>query len=444
MTYDPGSARYAALARVGRIAWCTLWIAAFVGFHVWNLAHYDPIRGYDGLDHMRVLRSYHDTGRPPAFGYGSTNPPLYYMITGALWGWKHSYKVVQAFSLLLFGANVWLLKRLLWSATRNTWMRWAALSFVAFLPVHISYAYMIFNYSLAHTLEIAAAYCLYRFCEVADVRRLIGAGVLSGLSIFTALTGLYLVPLGIFTAFAFTPRTLGRRLLATGAFVIAVGAVSVPLYFYSPRARGCFLCTVNRTQTSRPSTQIYPPRFYWNFSASALLQPYYPNHFVNGLWNLLYESAFGDYLGYLVPDRLTDWGAKDQSALVSTGRHYLDARRAHEYAAVNLLAVPVALALLLTFVRAAVKTFAWLRRLRTSPPPQSAFVLAAALLSFAQFLAYIHRYPDYVNIHAGYFLIAFLLGVVELAAAAEAGWNRAASLALTVYAAGTYWVFLLR
>jgi hypothetical protein len=444
MKHDPGSARYAALARVGRIAWRALWIAAFVGFHVWNFVHYDPIRGYDGLHHMRVLRAYHDTGRPPPFGYGSNNPPLYYMISGAIWGWTHSYKVVQAFSLLLFGVNVWLLKRLLWSVTRDTWMRWAALSFVAFLPVHITYAYMIFNYALGHALEIAAVYCLYRFCESADLRRLVGAGVLSGLSVFTALTGLYLLPLGVFTAFTFTPRTLGRRLVHTAAFVIAVAAVSVPLYFYPPRARDCLLCTVNRTETSRPSTEIYPPRFYWNFSASALLKPYYPNHFVNGLWNLVYETAFGDYLGYLVPDRLTDWGVKSTKGLVSTGRHFLDARRAHELALVCVLAVPVALALLLAFGYAAVKTFAWLRRLRTSPPPRSAFVLVAALLSFAQFLAYIHRYPDYVNIHAGYFLIAFLLGAVELASAARAGWNRAASLALTVYAASAYWVFLLR
>jgi hypothetical protein len=444
MKDDPGSARYATLARVGRIAWRALWIAAFVGFHLWNFTHYDPIRGYDGLHHMRVLRWYHDTGGPPASGYGSSNPPLYYMITGSLWGWKHSYKVVQAFSVFLFGVNVWLLKRLLWSATRDPWMRWSALSFVAFLPVHITYAYMIFNYALAHTLEIAAVYCLYRFCEVADLRRLVGAGVLSGLSIFTALTGLYLVPLGVFAAFIFTPRALGRRLLATGAFVIAVAAVSVPLYFYPRRARDCFLCTVNRSPTKQPSTEVYPSRFYWHVSASGLLKPYFPYHFTDGLWNLLYETAFGDYLGYLVPDRLTDWGVKSTKGLVSTGRHYLDARRAHELAMLSLLAIPVALALLLAFGRAALKTFAWLRRLRTSPPPLSMFVLATALLSFAQFVAYIHKYPDYVNIHAGYFLIAFLIGAVELAAAAQARWSRAASLALTLYAAGTYWVFLLR
>ncbi len=436
--------RRAETLRVGRWLLPVLWIAAFVAFHAWNFVHYDPVWGYDGREHMRVMETYHQTGHRPPSGYGSTNPPLYYLVTGAIWGRTHAIKIVQLFSLLLFGVNVWILKGLLWSATRNPWMRWSALSFGSYLPVHLAYAYMVFNYGLSHTLELGAVYCLYSFACRARTRRLVAAGVLAGLGIVTALTTLYVAPLGVFTAFAFGPRSFCRRLLHIGAFAAALGATVAPFYRYE-KGQKCFLCTGNRSATNKSFSEVYPLHFYIHFSPVGLLHPYYPNHFFDGLWNLIYETAFDDYFGYLIPGRLTDVAGRNKRGLASTGRHFIDHDRQVREGILGLVAVPSAIALLIGAARAAGKSIIWLVRMRRMRAPLSAFTGAASLLCFYQFLAYIHRYPNYVNIHAGYILVIFLLLAVEVARTFRARWARdVTAAAFSAYAVGAAFVFLLR
>ena len=421
-----------------------LWLALFLAFHGWNFAHYNPLWGYDGKDHLRVLQSYHATGHAPAWGYAASNPPLYYVLAGAIWGVTDSIKAVQALSLALFCCNIWLVKRMLWGATRDPLLRWAALSFIAFLPVHITYAYMVFNYSLAQAEALAAVYCLYWFARRPRKCLLGAAGVLTSLGIVTALINLYLIPLGAFTALFFGPRKLTRRLLWTFAFVLGVGVALAPFYVHERIAQGCFFCTSHRIVATQPASELYPRAFYTEIQLSSLREPYFP-HTDNSLWNLLYETAFGDYFGYLVPERLTD-SAPSHAGLVSSGRHFLDPRRQQQLAWLNFLALPVALALLAALAHACWKSLAWLpRALRAKPPISLLFVVAAGLV-FAQFFTYIHRYtsPNHVNVHAGYVLLLFLLGPVELVGMLKARRSRwPVAAAFFTYAAAAYWVFLL-
>jgi hypothetical protein len=446
-------------ARTARIAgWVArgLWVAGLVAFHVWNIRHYDPISGYDALDHLRVIAIYHDSGHAPAGGYGALNPPFYYILMGALWGLTQSIKVLQVSSLLLYFVNVWIIKKLLWTVTRNPWVRWPALSFVAYLPVHIAYAYMIFNYSLAHTLELGALYALYSFARRPQLQRLVTAGVLAGLGAFTALTCLYTVPLGALTAFVYGPRALRRRLLWLGAFLLAFAVATLPFYRYQKDQR-CYLCTGNRSPTNKPFAQVYPRGFYTHFSLRALKEPYYPHHFFDGMWNLIYETTFADYFGYLVPPRLTDFGAPTNKAgLASTGRHFVDAQLMHRAGILCLASLPSALAILMALGVAGYRSIVWLTRVRLTRlwqtrlqgdvrAPLSLFVIVASLAVLAQYLAYIHRYPNWVNLHAGYLLAIFVLAPVELGHLLRSRWARGAmAVAFSGYAAGCCYVFLFR
>ena len=427
------------------IALRVLWLALFLAFHGWNFAHYNPLSGYDGKDHLRVLQSYHETGHAPVWGYAASNPPLYYAVAGAVWGLTASVKAVQALSLALFCCNVWIVKRMLWVATRNPVLRWAALSFIAYLPVHITYAYMVFNYSLAHAEALATVYCLYSFARRPRKCLLGAAGVLTSLGIFTALINLYLIPLAAFTALFFGPRKLARRLLWTFTFLLGVGVALAPYYFHARIAQGCFFCTSHRIVATQPASALYPRAFYTDAKLSGLSEPYF-HHTDNSLWNLLYETAFGDYFGYLVPERLTD-SAPSHTGLISSGRHFLDPQRQRQLAWLNFLALPVAFALLAAFVHACGKSVAWLPRALRSKPPISLLFLVAAGLVFAQFFTYIHRYtsPNHVNVHAGYVLLLFLLGPVELVTMLKSRLPRVlVEVAFFSYAAAAYWVFLLR
>jgi hypothetical protein len=436
-----------------------LWLAALIAFHLWNICHYDPISGYDALDHLRVIATYHETGHAPAGGYGALNPPLYYIVMGGIWGltqsvkalhvWEltSSLKVLQVVSLLLYGVNVWIVKKLLWTVTRNPWVRWPALTFVAYLPVHIAYAYMIFNYSLSHTLELGTIYALYSFARRPQLQRLVAAGVLAGLGAFTALTCLYTVPLGALTAFVYGPRALRRRLLWLGAFLLAFGVATLPFYRYQ-KNQACYLCTGNRAPTNKPFTKVYPPGFYTHFSFRALKYPYYPNHFYDGMWNLIYETTFADYFGYLVPPRLTDFGApQNKTGLVSTGRHFIDRQLLHRAGLLSLSALPSALAILIALAVAGYRSADWLVRVfRTrARAPLSLFVFAGSVAVLAQYLAYIHRYPNWVNLHAGYLLAILVLATVEVTRLLRWRWARGAmAVAFSGYAAGCVFVFLFR
>ena len=425
-----------------------LWLAAFAVFHVWNFVHYDPLTGYDGQAHLRVLVYYGLWGHAPTSGYATTNPPLYYLLAGALYRLAHDYKAVQALSLALFCCNVAIVKRLLWSATRAPLLRWSALSFIAFLPVHITYAYMVFNYSLAQTEALLAVYCLYSFAQRPRKLALAAAGALTSLGIVTALTNLYLVPLAGISALFFGPAQLKRRWAWALSFVLGVLLTLAPFYAYEQSKHGCFFCTSHRVVAQQPASQLYPRSFYTDVKLSGLREPYF-HHVDNSLWNLLYETAFGDYFGYLIPARLSD-RAPSHAGLTSSGRHYLDRARQQQLAWLNFIALPIALALSAALARSCFRSLAWLPRMERDRPPLSLLFVLTTGLVFAQFLSYIHRYTSqgHVNVHAGYLLIVFLLGPVELVRWLDEQQSRRlralVALSFLVYAGAAYWVFLLR
>src|SRR2546423_13265447 len=76
-------------------------------FHVHNFLVYDPVWGYDGRDHIRLVRLYSESAEfDPLAIYGGTNPPLYYLVAGKILSGTNSLKAVQAFSLLLLASNL--------------------------------------------------------------------------------------------------------------------------------------------------------------------------------------------------------------------------------------------------------------------------------------------------------------------------------------------------
>ena len=379
-------------------------LLALALFHVHNFLVYDPAWGYDGRAHITVVwLNARSIDFNPVTIYAGTNPPLYYVLAGKILAATDSLKAVQAGSLLLFAASlsaIWIALR---AVCRESPLRWPILVFFALNPLHLAYAYMILNYSLAQAIAVAFLCTLLALAVREDLRRPLliacGLGLGAAAGIWTSLTNLALLPVG--AAFALLHPALGRRarLLAAVVFLGTSLAAIAPYVALKNLEEGCFFCTRNRPVTTRAFYQVYPAQYYYWVSLKPFHQPHVPHFWKDGMWPVLYQTFFSDYFNYLVGPRYALTGR--DPALTRVVPHSTDARRDREFTGLNYLALPLAAAMLAAFLIAARN--AW-RYLRARPPELfvDVVVCAASIAFFAQFVAYIHRYPDYVNIHAGY------------------------------------------
>jgi hypothetical protein len=428
-----------------RIRWpLVAWLLVVGGFNLWNFLHYQPQWGYDGVEHVAAVKHLLSHLAMPTRGYASTNPPAYYAVAALFLYLSGSLKVVQFLSLILYSINLALLARLLWQATENPWLRWGLLTLFALLPPHLAYAYMVFNYSLSTSLAILSLFLMRSYLSRPEptLRRIVLVAIVTGVGILTALSNLFLIPTGICLAILGAGR-LSRRALAAFLFVAVAASVVAPYAILHHKTTGCFLCTGNRIPTRRSVFQVYPREFYYHVSATALELPFYPHHHRDGLWPILYHTLFGDYYGYLVPERLTD-ATGGGPGLVSTGRHFIDSGRIGQLNALSRLALPIGLLFLAATVSLARKSFCWLRGQRTPLTREAVLSVIAGGAIFCQFLLYIHRYPNYVNIHSGYLFPGVFLLCAESARLVRGRLTTAVvATTLAIYCGAAYWTFIL-
>jgi len=375
-------------------------------FHVHNFVVYDPGWGYDGAAHILLVRLFSESMEFSPLGvYGGTNPPLYYVLAGRILTSLDSLKAVQAFSLVLFATSL----IVIWIALRrlcgDSPLRWPILVFFALNPLHLAYAYMVFNYSLAQTIALCFVCALMVLAGRGGLARPAVAAAALGLSaaaaVWTSLTNLALLPIGAAFFSCYPSLSKRTRVLATAVFLGVSLTTIAPYAVLKNLEEGCSFCTRNRPATARSFSEVYPARYYYWMSLRPFHQPHVPHYWKDGMWPVLYQTYFSDYFNYLVGPRYALTGKAP--GLVTVGPHSTDALRTTEFTLLNYLGLPLAGAMLAALAMSGWNAWRYFRR-GQADLFVDVIVCLATLAYFAQFLAYIHRYPDYVNIHAGYLL----------------------------------------
>jgi len=381
-----------------------LLLLGLVLFHVHNFLLYDPTWGYDGRAHTLLVQLYSKSVEfDPLTVYGGTNPPLYYVVAGKILEATGSLKAVQAFSLLAFASSLVVIWMTLRTVCPGSPLRWPIFVFFALNPLHLAYAYMVFNYALAQTMAVAFI-CVVLLLATREGRpppTLLapGLGLAAAAGVWTALTNLALVPIG--AAFLSLRPSVPRRtrLLTTIVFLVVSLAAIAPFAAVRNLEQGCFLCTANRPISRRPFYESYPAHYYFWVSLRPFHQPHVPYFWKDGMWPVLYQTYFSDYFNYVVGPKHALAGTEPGS--IKVGPHSSDAARNDAFTVLNYLGLPLAAAMLTAFVFSARNTWRYFSDRR---PDRfvDVIVCISSIVYLVQFLAYIHRYPDYVNIHAGY------------------------------------------
>jgi hypothetical protein len=379
-------------------------LIVLAAFHLHNFVVYDPRWGYDGASHILMVSLYaRSVEFNPVALYAGTNPPLYYLLAGKILSAFDSLKVVQALSLLLFSLNLTVMWIALRRVCRDSPLRWPILVFFAVNPLHLAYAYMVFNYSLAQAIAIGFVGGLLILAVRVDLPRPLlvasGLGLAAAAGVWTSLTNLALLPIGGVFLLLHPALTRRTRILAIALFLGVGLAAIAPYVALKNLEEGCVLCTRNRPVTTHAFYEVYPARYYYWVSLRPFHQPHVPHFWKDGMWPVLYQTYFGDYFNYLVGPR---YALIDRDpALVKVGPHSTDAGRDGKLELLNYLGLPLAAAMLAALALAVWNSW---RYLRTRHPGLfvDLIVCVSSVIYLAQFLAYIHRYPDYVNIHAGY------------------------------------------
>ena len=373
-------------------------------FHLHNFLVYDPGWGYDGAAHILLVRLFSESVEFNPLGvYGGTNPPLYYLLAAGILSGLKSLKAVQALSLALFTSSL----GAIWIAVRQVCagspLRWPILVFFAVNPLHLAYAYMIFNYALAQAIAVTFVCGLLILATAGALSRPLLTAAALGLSaatgVWTSLTNLALFPVGAAFFACFPSLSRQTRVLTAAVFLAAGLAAVAPYAALKNLEEGCYFCTRNRPATTRSFSEVYPARYYYWVSLRPFHQPNVPHYWKDGMWPVLYQTYFSDYFNYLVGPRYALAG--HGNGLTAVGPHSTDALRTTEFTVLNYLGLPLAAGMLAAFAISARNTWRYL----TDGRPENfidLIVWLASLAFLAQFLAYIHLYPDYVNIHAGY------------------------------------------
>lgn len=388
----------------GAIAVKAAVLAGLALFHLHNFLVYDPGWGYDGAAHILLVRLFSESVEFNPLGiYGGTNPPLYYLVAARILTGLDSLKAVQALSLALFLGSLAVIWITLRRVCGGSPLRWPVLAFLAVNPLHLAYAYMIFNYSLAQAIAVAFVCGVVILAAAGTLPRppltAAALGLSAAAGVWTSLTNLALFPVGA-ALFAWHPSLPKRTRVVAAVLFLGAGLAAVaPYAALKNLEEGCSLCTRNRPATTRSFSEVYPARYYYWVSLRPFHQPNVPHYWKDGMWPVLYQTYFSDYFNYLVGPRYALAG--QGAALTSVGPHSTDALRSTELTFLNYLGLPLAGAMLAALVVSVGN--AWRYATRGRPDLFVDVIVAVAALAFlAQFLAYIHRYPDYVNVHAGY------------------------------------------
>jgi len=280
---------------------------------------YAPTWSYDYTPHLQYLEHVADTGGlPPLSAHRAAyNPPLFYLLGGAVLGREGTLEDVQLISI---GAGVVTLA-LIWLGLRRFLQhdpiaRLIALSLAAVLPCAIHMQGMISNEALLGALATATLLWVRPAFEAAPMRRWLSSGAL-GLTLALALLT-KISPILFCIAIGFgvlLDATWKRRLGARNAWrrlapvvcgsVLALG-IALPVHARHYADSGRLFPTGYDSINVRPVAHIpylarRPISFYVAPCAGEIFKrPYYPSCSEPDarFWPVLVASTFGDYYNF--------------------------------------------------------------------------------------------------------------------------------------------------
>ncbi|MGZ4399468.1 MAG: ArnT family glycosyltransferase [Gaiellaceae bacterium] len=407
---------------------CATLLTLFATVVVWNVFHYDWLRGYDAW----ALHRYTDAIRVGHHlpGKGDTdvwhNPPLFFVLAALLeglsgqLGWPSDpHRLVQLFDAACVTGVVvftFLIARQLFPRSRGAQL--SALGLAAATPVLLRAGALYHPEPLAALLATMTLWFVVRAFvqERSGLRAGLWAGLLVGLACLTRTWALALVP-AIVLALAVDWRfRSGRRALAmAGAFLAIFALTNAPWLAYKGVRFG------NPLAYSQPVAEQWrqhgrPLSFYVGFPVSGVFRTPYDPHYRNQLLPVVYSDWWGDYWRYFaVP--ASEVG--QQGPMPSHAQHQ---RAVQSW-------VGVAPTLLGLAGVAALVVMAWRRR-----SPALTAVASSVLLLGLAYALFLLRYPkqDGDNIKALY----LLNGVAPLAVCAGFALSRVLRLHRLI-AAGT-------
>lgn len=278
---------------------------------VWNVFHYDWLRGYDAWHNSRYVETLRYEHRLPTReeSGSSHNPPLFFVTAVVLeslatgLGWPDEpRKLVQlanagaAVGIVLFA---FLTARELFPSSRTA--QFATLAFSALAPV-LARAAVMYHYEVLATLFATAA--LYVFVrawarsqpslrEGAVVGLLLGLGLLTRTQALAVLGGFVCVLLLI--ALRSERRSDAAR-MGAAMLVIAIG-LAVPWFVYQHLEHGGAF-DLSRDEPDTPLLERRPAAFYTDLELSKVFSEPYAPRFVNRLFPTVYTDWWGDYWRY--------------------------------------------------------------------------------------------------------------------------------------------------
>jgi hypothetical protein len=301
------------LGRLWPVLAVALVAALFAGVTVWNIYHYDWLRGYDAwaisryVDAIRV--GHHLPSRADTDVWH--NPPLFFFlaallqgVAGALGRPHDPHRLVQLFDAACAAGVVvlaFLIARELFPRSKGAQV--SALAFAAATPVLLRAGVLYHPEPLAALLATAGLWLLVRTLvrDRSGLRAGIWVGLVVGLACLTRTWALAFVP-AVLVALAVDWRfRSGRRALAMAASFLALFALTnVPWLTYKAVRFG------NPLAYSQPVPAQWrqhgrPLSFFVGFPLAQVFRTPYDPHYRNQLLPVVYSDWWGDYWRYFGP-----------------------------------------------------------------------------------------------------------------------------------------------
>ena len=280
-----GAAHTAAVAAV---------IAGVSALLLWDVFHYDWLRGYDAYANSLYADALRDHHRLPTTAETDVwhTPPLFFAVAAAV-GSHRAVQIIGVVAALAVVVFAWLMARTLFPGSRSAQL--GALAFAGLTPVLVRASVMYHPEALATALATAGVFTVVRALANRRVTYVTGvvAGVLFGLA---TLTRTWALAPAAACCLALLVGTR-RNLLAGGAFAAVIVALTTPWFVHQWVEHGSPIA-FNRPAPQESFFSRRPASFYTSIDADGVFShPYAPN-FLNHLLPVTYSDWWGDYWRY--------------------------------------------------------------------------------------------------------------------------------------------------
>ena len=287
---------------------------------VWNVFHYDWIRGYDAWHNSLYVDTLRDEHRVPsrAESGSSHNPPLFFITAAVLEslaeaaGWPGDPRKLVQLANAMAGLGIvvfaFLIARELFPRSRTAQL--TTLAFAALAPVLARAAAMYHYEALGGLLGTASLYAFVRAWargrpgafEGTVVGGLLGLALLTRASTFAVLAGL----VGVLLLVALRGQRRGDAARMGVAMLVSAIGLAMPWFVYQQIEHGGPF-DMSRDEPDKPLLQRRPAAFYTDLALPEVFREPYAPHFLNRLFPTVYADWWGDYWRYYgVPDEMVN------------------------------------------------------------------------------------------------------------------------------------------